>query len=219
MRWLIRTFFIVAILAAIYLIYSSYFDDQSRTIVAAIALIVAISSAWSTYENFYNQLLAKQAQLVLEFDLESRYKIIQLVIKNYGSKPAFKIKIDWDNVLTGSNKKHIISFNKTGSKDYDIPVLNKDEKISLLVDRDKAMFDNFEIGKLTFTGDVTYQNVWEGWRPKRQTTKFSISLEQYRNATDNSSEAIKAFHDIPMQLEGIKDELKKINNKINKSDA
>ncbi len=217
MKWLIRTFFIVAIVAAIYLVYSSYLDDQSRTTIAAIALIVAISSAWSSYENFYNQLLAKQPQIVLEFDLESRYKIIQLVIKNYGSQPAFKIKIDWDQPLTSSNKEHKITFNKTGVDEYDIPVLNKNEKISLLVDKDKNMFDTFKVGSLIYSGKITYQRVWDTWMPKRKTAKFSISLEQYRNATDNANEAVKAFYSTPLLLKEIKEELEKIEKSIKKS--
>ena len=213
---IIQVILAILLISAITLTIIGVINREWRTTTASISLMVALISAWMASETFRKQELAKKPQIVIDFDLESRYRIIQLSIKNYGERPAFNIKIDWKQKLTNSSNREII-FNKTGNINYDIPVLNRNEKLNLLIDKDEDMFKAYPEGSLIYSGTITYQ---ESLNTKsRRSQDFYISLEHYRKTTDNSSQIVKANHEIPKYLKEIKEELSKLSNKMNKPSA
>jgi len=194
----------VAILALI-LCYISFKESQWETLTASLSAIIALSSSWIAFEVFQIQKDSNKPQIIIEFDMKSRPRILQLVIANYGNKPAFNISIDWHSKLLQRNNK---PFNFSTNELQEIPVLNKDEKLIYFIDSTVDFYKKHET--LTYSGIIRYSLSKKRKFFKKE--KFEISLVGYKETMlyeTELGETLKEIRKIPKILEEIKSEINK----------
>lgn len=186
-------------------------NGEWQALIASISLMVAIISAWMAYEVFYKQYEDEKPNIVLEFDMSSRYSLVLLVAKNLGRRPAFNIKFDWEEELKNFCGE-ALRFSKPDNE-WDIQALNPGEIISLPIDIPENLFsrkdDNYE-----FTIEVSFQE--SSTKRKRHSKSILLSLEQYRNSLTYVNENMKTQYElqqIPKELREIRKTIKSTNNK------
>lgn len=182
-------------------------NKQWETVTASLSLAIAIVSAWVAYEVFYRQDQALRPQLVLYIDADSRPALLQLVCKNAGEKPAFNIKIEWDQPLLGRDG-NILRFNKfdTGS---DIQVLNGKESASSFISSDYDFYKNGR--QLDYSGNISFQESIQTTR--KITQSFYLSFKNNSSSLMNKNEislTMNELQKVPKALDNITKELKGI---------
>ncbi len=218
-RFLIIISFIVVILISLFILFLTINNKEWQAATASISLIIAVISAWIAYETFYRQTQSQRPQVTLELDFKSRYDLVQLVAKNYGQKPAFNIKIEWENQLLNSKGKPII-FNKSKNTDIQIPVLNRNEQIFALIDKPSIFFERYGDQNLDYKGRISFQESLT--LKKRSTYPFYISFEPYRDSLKYETEELKTHFElqkIPEKLESIQEEIRKLTKTVEKPDV
>ncbi|MFD2247063.1 hypothetical protein [Pontibacter ruber] len=200
-----RLGFAVLIAVSISLIvFRAYHDDWS-TVVATISLIIAVVSAWLAYETFHNQYLNSKPQLTVQPNFEERNGLILITLKNHGEKPAYNITIDWHLPIINS-KEEKFSFSK-GAKEYDILVLDKNEKISTLLDGVVSFYEKYKDADLEYSGIISYSESL--YSPKRTNQKFIFSLTSYKRLSIETD--LGLTHN---KLQSIPESLNKIHREI-----
>ncbi len=213
-RVILITSFILLIGASIVITTIALTARQWETVTASISLLIAIVSAWISFETLHRQDQTNRPQLVLGIDFHSRTGLIQLVCQNAGGKPAFNIKIDWDRDLVNTNGKKI-TFSKFHN-DVDIPVLNPKETTAAFVDGENSFFEKFRGQDLTYSGKISYQESLN--RKQRTSTPFSFSLTHYSNTLLDQKEetlTMNRLQKIPDALKAIASELTSIRKLLN----
>jgi hypothetical protein len=214
MRVFLIISFVVLIVASLIAAGTSFYQKEWESLTASFSLTIAIISAWVAYEGFYKQYLHSRAQIVLMPDFKSRAGLIQLVVKNHGQSPAFKIKILWDSPLIGNSDKPV-TFNKVNN-DIDIAVLNSSESASTLIDSTTEFFRKNKEKNLDFSGKIVFQ---ESLNSARETTQsFQFSLRHHGASLLYDEESISTMvklQKIPDALSDINKELVKIRKSLN----
>ncbi|MGV3704593.1 MAG: hypothetical protein ACO1NU_04370 [Arcticibacter sp.] len=212
MRILFKVVFLAALLISAYLSYNSYRALEWETLTASLSLIIAVISAYVAYEVFHKQNEADNPQLIIDFDIKSRSGAMFLTIQNYGNKPAFNIKIEWETPLFDVNNE-LVRFGSFGK--YDIAVLNKDRRISIPVDATKDYFDKHEDEPLDYSGALSYSLSIKS--RKRLKQQFHISLDPFRKTarveTDIADTYLK-MKTIPKKIEELTQEIARLRNTL-----
>lgn len=211
--------FVILLLASIFLAAMSLKNKEWESLTAVISLIIAIISGWIAYETFHKQTQASKAQIIVRLDFESRYDIILLVVENLGSKPAFNIKLKWNQELKNLDGEKI-QFNKF-DKNFDIPVLNPNERTSVIVDVASRFYSEIDSKEnLDYDGIIYFQ---ESLSLKKKTSyPFQFSFKHYNFSPSFENETPRTMFElqkIPKQLENIKNEIKTLSKQINKPNA
>ena len=205
MRRTIQLIFVTVILISIYLSFDSYLEKQWEALTASLSLIIAIISAWIAYEAFYKQNESEKPQLILSLDMKSRFGIIQLAIENFGNRPAYNIQLHWKSPILRANGD-LVTFTR---KDQPIPVLNKAERLSVLVDGTTIFYDKYKSTNLDYQGTISHTPSIKS--KKRYLTPFYLSLESYKMTLALDNEQLNAYHElakVPKSLSKIEGEIK-----------
>jgi hypothetical protein len=196
------------LIKAIYLVGTDG-ADAWNAVAASLAVITAIISTYGAIRVIEMQEDIKNPQPEPFFDVQSRYGLVHLAVKNQGGGTAHKIQIIWDIPVTNGRGESINFTQMDGQPD--IAILLPGETTTVLVDSNINIFAK---QNLNYSGTIVYQNASKNiFR-----NKFCISLETYRKNLAFSSEAPKTHHElqkIPDMLDKIGTELKKINETLN----
>ena len=185
-------------------------------IAASLAVIAATLSAFGSLRIAELEEDARRPRPYPFIDVESRYGIVQLAVKNLGGGPAHDIRIKWMNPIKNS-KGEPIGFTKVlGAPD--IPMLLPGAMVSTLIDHSVALFDKEAVTHPghqhpEYSGVISYSDA----AGNDYSHPFSISLEQYRHQRVYTEEALRTHYDlqqIPRKLEAIERELRKIRDAI-----
>lgn len=201
-RYVIRSILLLIAMGALALIIIMFrFKEIEKwgVIIACLAVITAIISAWNTQRIVEVEEDKKKPYIEIFFDLYSRYLMLQLVIKNTGGSPAYDVKVIWDKSIISTFGK-IVTFDN-------MQILRAGETISIFVDTTTKMIVNTD---LNYSGTIIYKDSFK----KKRKQNFCISLEQYRKAVTFSEESLKTHHELqklPKALKKIEEELKKLS--------
>ncbi|WHY73437.1 hypothetical protein [Fictibacillus enclensis] len=209
---------LIVVLSSIVIITISVYNyaknpkDSSSLIVASLAIIASVISGYGAQKVVEYQEDKEKPYPYPIADLQSRYNLAQLTVKNYGPSPAYNISIKWDKPLV-STKGEIIEFK--GSSQSEIPVLPPNEHISKPIDTATALYS---MEDLNFTGTIKF----EDGGGKKYNNLFHISFEQYRKTLLHEKEELKMYYQlqkIPKGLDSISKELNKIRKKIDNNSS
>ena len=206
--------FIILIIVSICLVIISLKNKEWESVTAAVSLIIAIVSGWIAFETFHRQSQTMKAQIVVKLDFTSRYDVILLVVENLGLRPAFNIAFVWNQELQNL-KGEKIRFNKYDDK-IDIPVLNPNERTSVIIDVASRFYSAKRNEKnMDYDGIIKFQ---ESLNSKRITSyPFHFSFKHYNMSPSFENETPKTLYElqkIPEKLENIKNEIKNITKQI-----
>jgi hypothetical protein len=187
-------------------------SSVALTILAAVlAVIAAVVSAWTGQRVVELQEDALKPNILLTFDAQSRYQVVQLCLANRGQSPAHDIKVEWTRDPPTDRNGHLVQFGPGGV----LPVLNAGEHASVVLDHSQAFFDRYD--NAIFSGRVTFTTA----RGEVLSRRFLLSAENERHALLHESEEPKTHYELqklPKSLESIATELAKLREALNLSD-
>ncbi|MDR6735493.1 hypothetical protein [Sphingobacterium sp. 2149] len=202
-----RLIIIAFTIIACVLCYINFKKNDIATLVAAISTIVALASFWIAFEVFQRQEALNNPQLVIDFDVKSRPRILQLILSNYGNSPAFNVSIDWDIILIQRDDS---PFNVLTGQQNQIPVLNKNQTLNFFIDSTVDFYAKKR--DLTYSGIINYSLDRNGKYYRKE--KFTISLIGYKKTMlyqTELSETLKQLRKIPDALNEIRTEIQNKN--------
>lgn len=173
------------------------------TIAAALAVIAAVVSAWTSQRVIELQEDALEPHVVISFDARSRYQLVQLRLVNSGQSPAHGIKVEWQNAPTDSNG-NAISFGSAGV----LPVLIPGERASRPVDVAHGFFARYP--DTTFAGRLTFANA----SGELHSQDFLLSAEHERDSLLHDDEGPKTQYELqklPDKLAAIAKEIRDLH--------
>jgi hypothetical protein len=165
------------------------------TLAAVLAVLAAVTSAWTSQRVVELQEDALEPNPVPAFDVRSRYDLAQLRVTNRGGSPAYRIQITWDEPLR--------------DEDDGVVVLGIDNTISVLGPGETASIGlGTAHGFMAKTPDTTRHGVltFQNASGRRRSRRFVVSAEHERRALIHDQEAPRTH----FELQRIPDELKRI---------
>lgn len=185
---------------------------EFTAVIAGLSVVASLVSAWIAFETFHRIDLAKRPQINIDFDLESRHELIQLVVENRGEQPAYNLNFQWNKPIIREDGREL-NIAKSGHSDYDIPIIGAGQKLYYIVGRygERAKKDFFKIhseGELQYEGYIRYQLDRKGLL--RLSELFFLSLDQYRKTTDYANNKTFAYY----QIGGNLSQLRKISGHL-----
>lgn len=176
--------------------------DSWAAVAAALAVLAAVVSAWTSQRVVELQEDALEPNLLVTIDGRSRYQLIQLKLVNFGQSPAFKVRIDWHNGPT-VRSGDVVQLGLNGV----LPALGPSEKASRLLDVSHEFFARHS--DATFTGVMSYTNA-SGQQYRHD---IVVSAEHLREAMLHDEEPLKTHYELqklPEKLDNIAGEIKKL---------
>lgn len=189
------------------LCYFNFKKDEMATLITIISTIVALASCWISFEVFQRQEALNKPQLIIDFDIKSRPRILQLILSNFGNSPAFNVSVDWDVILI---QKDDSAFNCLTGQQNQIPVLNKNQTLNFFIDSTVDFYAKKR--DLTYSGVINYSLDRNGKYYRKE--KFTISLVGYKKTMlyqTELSETLKQLRKIPDALNEIRSEIQNRN--------
>ena len=155
---------------------------------AALAVVTAIISAWSSRRVVELQEDAQKPNPYPTFDLASRFGLALLKVKNTGGTPAHNISLEWVPELKNRTGE-IIGFPKTTNGPA-ISVLLPGESISQIIGVHHEFIVNHP--ETEFTGYITFQD------PSRYTYRrpFRLDARPYLDTPTHDDEAVKTLYEL-----------------------
>jgi hypothetical protein len=192
-RLLINIALIVGLVLSIFALFVSAWNWEWNTVAATLAVITAIVSAWATQKIIWKQETDQEPLIEIYFDTKSRQDLVLLVLENNGGSSAYDIIIKWIKPLL-NNRDEIVHFGRF-LNEIDIPVLNKGQKCSYILNSAWVMFDKSKKDGtvLDFSGKILYKLNRND--KKYSEREFIISLEPYRNSPDIETEQINFYYE------------------------
>lgn len=178
---------------------------------AALAVITSIISAWGAIRVVELEEDKLKPYPYLHFDVQSRYGLLLLQLKNSGRGTAHNIELIWDKPLVNS-KGNQIRF--SSNMEYpEVPVLLPGDHISKIVDS----YPNFlkMDTKHEYTGFVKFTD----GTGKKMKHRFFLDGEIYRGTPVHDNESLKAYFEIqrlPEEIGNLKAEVSKIADILEK---
>jgi hypothetical protein len=178
-------------------------------LVAVLAVISSVVSAWSSYSVVDLQKEALKPNVTISYDFESRFGLVLLKLKNTGGTPAKNIQIKWDLKLK-NHKDNVIDFAPTNDNNK-VTYLSNGEEISRIIDADFKFFERYDdtilSGKISFEdlNGKTYQN------------SFEISAEHLRSSPNYSNESLKTEYEIqkiPKSLDKLTTQIRNLSDQL-----
>jgi hypothetical protein len=210
MKYAVQIFFAIILIVCMYLAQDAYFKLKSDVFIAVLSVAISIISAWVAYLSFAAYAESDAPQLVLQFDSRSRYSLLQIKLTNYGTKPAFDIKINWDREIIGIRGR-VVQFNRD-SPDCDIKVLNANESVFAFVNGTNEYYKSTTDENYDYSGFFTYKKSLNS--RFKQKNYFIISAQAMKHSLLSETETPKTEHElqkIPTLLKEISSSLKEMN--------
>jgi hypothetical protein len=176
-----------------YILIVTILKAEWNTVAGSLAVITAIIGSWITQRIIWKQEDDLEPSVCAYLDLKSRQGIIQFVIENNGGSSAYDVKIVWQKPLYDL-KNDEVHFNKSG-QDIEIPIINKGQKYSLIVNGTREIYEAAEKEKkmLEYSGYINYKRAKKD--KKFQKSEFFLSLEPYRKSLTFETEELNFFHE------------------------
>ncbi len=169
------------------------------TAAAALAVVAAVASAWTSQRVLELQEDALAPNPVPVIDLRRRYELAQFRVTNHGGATAHDVKIIWQRQLQDAEGKDVLL-----GRDVAISVIPEGESASVLLGSSHNFVRTHQ--DTTFRGDIEYRNA-----SGRQYRKpFVVSAEHERVALTHDEETPKT----PRELQKVPDELKAVARAI-----
>jgi len=140
------------------------------TVAAALAVLAAILSAWTSQRQLELQEDAVQPALLPAIDVRSRTNLAQFKITNHGGSHAYDVTVAWNRPLQGLDGKTI----SLGAAP--IPMIPKGESASMLIMSSHDLISRNQ--DTTFTGTIRFKNL----RGRAFSEPFMITAEHERVA-------------------------------------
>jgi hypothetical protein len=165
------------------------------TVAAALAVIAAVASAWTSQRVLEMQEDAREPNPVPVIDLRSRYQLAQFRIINRGGSSAHQVRIIWGRQLCDANGGDVLL-----GRDVAIPVIPEGENASVLLGASHSFMSRH--ADTTRSGTVEFENV----TGRRYRKPFVVSAEHERISLVHDEEMPKTLRELqrlPDALEGI----------------
>jgi len=178
-------------------------------IAAAMAVLAAITSAWTSQRVVELQETALEPNVVVSFDFRSRYQLAQLRISNRGGSPAYDVRIDWQTPLKTTENKDVSILGPSGV----LPILSPKDDASVLLGQSQAFLNANQ--QTVWTGTITYRVGTGGTR----TMPLMLSAEHERWSLLHNLEDQRTHYElqqIPDRLQTISNELSDIRKAISR---
>jgi hypothetical protein len=206
----------IGLILSIFALIVSAWNLEWNTVAATLAVITAIVSVWATQKVIWKQEDDQEPLLEIYFDTYSRQGLILLVLKNSGGSNAYNVMIKWEKPLYYGNKKEV-HFGENANK-TEIPVINRGQKYSLIVNSALAVFQKSKEEKsvLDFWGTICFKRNRKD--KKNCETEFFISLEPYRGTPLVETDQLNFYHEgakIHIELAKISDSLNVLIDGLN----
>ena len=207
MRTLWRALFLSAgvlslVICAIVLRNQGLVDSGAwATVAAALAVLAAMISAWTSQRQLELQEDATQPAALPALDLRSRTNLAQFTITNHGGSHAYAVSVKWDRPLQGPDGQPV----PLGAEP--IAMIPKGESASVLITSSHDLIRKNQ--DTTYTGTISYKNS----RGRVFSEPFTISAEHERHAMTLATDEQELKEDIKR----IREALEKIEKTIGRS--
>lgn len=178
-------------------------------LVAVLAVISSIISAWSSYNVVDLQKEALKPHVTISYDFESRFGLALLRMNNTGGTPAVNIHIKWNNKIK-NHKEQELDFNSPNSNS-DVIYLASGEATYRIIDSDFKFFERY--ADTTISGEILYQDL----KGNDLNTSFQVSAEHLRGSPNYSSEELKTNYEIqkiPKSLDNLTSQIRILSNQL-----
>ncbi len=192
-RLILNLSLLLGILFSLYILIVTFLKSEWNTVAGSLAVITAIIGSWVTQRIIWKQEDDLEPSISVYLDLKSRHGVIQFIIENNGGSSAYDLKIVWEKPLYDL-KNDEVHFNKNG-QDIEIPIINKGQKYSLIVNGTIPTYEAAEKENriLEYSGFVNYKR---SKKDKRfQKSDFFLSLEPYRKSLTFENEELNFFYE------------------------
>ena len=173
------------------------------TVAAALAVLAAIASAWTSQRVLEMQEDALEPSLLPALDLRSRTNLAQFKITNHGGSHAYEVALEWDRPLLGLDGGPVT----LGVKP--IPMIPKGESASVLVNSSHELIA--KTPDTTFSGTIAFRNS----RGRRFSERFTVSAEHERNAMVLATDEQERHQNIEKIRAALEDMAKSLGRKDN----
>ncbi|MBZ5558986.1 MAG: hypothetical protein LAO77_17065 [Acidobacteriia bacterium] len=169
------------------------------TVAAALAVLAAIVSAWTSQRQLELQEDAVEPALLPAIDVRSRTNLAQFTITNHGGSHAYDVTLEWKRPLPGLDGKPI----SLGAAP--IPMIPKGESASVLITSSHELISKNE--DTTFTGTIRFRNV----RGRKFSEQFMVTAEHERIAMVLATDEQELKQDIKKIREALESIVKAIS--------
>ena len=200
-RWLLLASMLLALAVAGVALRKLGLADPSAwaTVAAALAVVAAIASAWTSQRVLELQEDALEPNPVPMIDMRRRYQLAQFRVTNHGGASAHNVKIIWQQQLQDAEGNDVLL-----GRDVAIPVIPEGESASVLMGSSHSFVRAHQ--DTTCRGTIEYTNA-----SGRQYRKpFVVTAEHERVALTHDEETPKAL----WELQKLPDELKGVARAI-----
>jgi len=191
MRWVIRILLLAALgliaWVAVVSLHSLGLNNVTTwaTLAAALAVLAAVASAWTSQRMVELQEDALQPNLVPWIDLRSRYGMAQFRITNHGGSAAYDIRLSWERPLQDAEGRIV-----TLGTNTPIPVLEAKQSASVLIGIPHMWFS--KVSDTTSKGSINFLNA----SGHRRSAPFIVSAEHERSALVHHDELPKTLYEL-----------------------
>jgi hypothetical protein len=191
MRWAIRIAFLAALVivgwVAVVSLRSLGLNNATTwvTLAAALAVLAAVASAWTSQRMVELQEDALEPNPVPWIDLRSRYGMAQFRITNHGGSAAYDIRLSWERPLHDAGDRIV-----TLGIDTPIRVLAPRQSASVLIGIPHMWFS--KVSDTTSKGSISFLNA----SGHRRSTPFTVSAEHERTALVHYDELPKTLYEL-----------------------
>jgi hypothetical protein len=192
---------LLALVATVISIWQLGIDNPSAwaTAAAALAVIAAVASAWTSQRVLELQEDEQEPNPVPLIDLRSRYQLAQFRITNTGGNSAHQVRIEWKQQLRNSKGEDVLL-----GRDVAIPVIPAGESASVLLGASHAFMKAH--ADTTSRGTLSFENA-SGRRYRRP---FVVSAEHERVSLVHDEELPKTLS----ELQKLPDELERVAREL-----
>lgn len=200
-RLLLAVSMLLALAVATVSLWKLGLTDPSAwaSVAAALAVIAAVASAWTSQRVLELQEDASKPNPVPIIDVRSRYQLAQFRITNHGGASAHDVRITWQQQLRNAAGEEVLL-----GRDVAIPVIPERESASVLLGSSHRFFRAHQ--DTTCRGKILYTNA----SGRRYSKPFVISAEHERVSLVDAEEIPKTL----FQLQKIPDELQHVTREL-----
>lgn len=180
------------------------------TIAAALAVLTAIISSWTSQRVLELQEDAQEPSITVNLDVRRRPQLVQLRVANVGGSVAKDIVISWEKPLLNVDGAPVRVGGVLEGPDV-IPVLAPRDSTAVFVGVTNRFLEMYK--GAVYSGIVRYKNA--SGAPRKQT--FLVSVEAYRRSLIHDEEEAltqEELQKIPKQLKMIADELARLRKDL-----
>ncbi len=205
MRILFRTMFGASIFVALAVAVASVWKlgwiepAAWATVAAALAVVAAVASAWTSQRVLELQEDAQQPNPTPVIDVRRRYGLSQFRITNHGGSEAREVRIDWDEPLRDADGKDVLL-----GRDLPIPVIPAGESSSVMMGASHRLFNAH--ADTTRHGTIRYKN----GSGREFAVRFMVSAEHERAGLVHDAEEPKTLY----ELQKLPDELARVAKQV-----